>query len=181
MNRAARLSLISFATAALLSTQALAASDVAVDDFVKRVNAAISSGDAQGACRKLVGQIFDLDAMAPNTSAGAWTKMSAAQKAAYRAALSRQATGDCVSRASDFVGQTLDLVGARSGEGGDRFIATKGKGRTLIWQVRGTDRLRAVDISANGRSLVVKARNDAKAILQRTGGDLQALIASVGD
>ena len=87
---------------------------------------------------------------------------------------------DCVSRSRDFAGQAMELVGVRTGEGGDRFVAVKGKGRTAIWQVRGKSRLRAVDVSVSGRSLVVAAQKDAKRILQNSGGDLQALIDSVG-
>jgi ABC-type transporter MlaC component len=162
-----------------------AASDGAVDDFVARVNATVGSlkpGDAAGAraaCTRLVEQAFDIDAMAPVTSAGAWPRMNAAQKKAYRAGLARRAVRDCASRSRDFAGQTMQLVGVRTGEGGDRFIAVKGKSRTAIWQVRGAGRLRAVDVSVSGRSLVVAAQKDAKRVLQNSGGDLQALIDSV--
>ena len=64
-----------------------------VDDFVGRINATVGSlkpGDAAGArsaCARLVDQAFDIDAMAPATSAGAWQRMSAAQKTAYRSGL----------------------------------------------------------------------------------------------
>lgn len=161
------------------------AGDGGVDDFVGRVNATIGSlkaGDAAGAraaCAKLVGQIFDIDAMAPATSAGAWQRMGTAQKAAYRKGLVRRIEGDCESRSRDFAGQAMDLVGVRQGEGGDRFVAVKSNGKTVIWQVRGSGSLRAVDVSANGRSLVIAAQRDAKVVLKNSGGDLQALINSV--
>jgi ABC-type transporter MlaC component len=164
---------------------AKAASDPAVDDFVARVNAtvgALKPGDTAGAraaCTRLVEQAFDIDAMAPVTSAGAWQRMTAAQKKAYRSGLARRAARDCATRSRDFAGQTMQLVGVRTGEGGDRFIAVKGKSRTAIWQVRGSARLRAVDVSVAGRSLVVAAQKDAKRVLQNSGGDLQALIDSV--
>ena len=162
------------------------AGDWAVDDFVGRVNATVGSlepGDAAGAraaCARLVDQAFDIDAMAPAASAGAWPRMSAAQKTAYRNGLAQRIASDCVPRSLDFAGQAMELVGVRQGEGGDRFVAVRAKGKTVIWQVRGSSRLRAIDVSANGRSLVIAAQRDAKAILKNSGGDLQALINSVG-
>lgn len=180
-----------FLTAAALAWAlglvAPAAADAAVDNFVGRVNATIGSlavGDRAGArtaCTRLVSQAFDLDGMAPVTSAGTWAKMSATQKKAYRTALSRRAAGDCAERSHDFAGQTMALVGVREAEGGDRYVAVKGaKGRTLIWQVRQSGgRLRAVDISVNGRSLALNAKKDAEAVLKKNGGDIDALIRAV--
>lgn len=179
-----------------LSTLALtgnASADAAVDEFVNRVNATIGSvkpNDAAGAraaCSRLVQQAFNLDAMAPVTSAGTWTKMSAEQKKDYRKGLAARASGDCSERRKEFAGQSMELVGVRNGKSGDRFVAVRGvkqgggTGRTLIWQVRAEGgRLRAVDLSVNGRSLALAAQRDAKAVLQKSGGDLQALIRSVG-
>jgi ABC-type transporter MlaC component len=178
---------LAFVAAAGFSAAAAATSDRAVDDFIRRLNATVGSlkpGDtaaARSACARLVDQAFDIDAMAPATSAGAWQRMNAAQKAAYRNGLTKRVARDCVSRSRDVAGQTMELVGVRLGEGGDRFVAVKAEGKTVIWQVRGSARLRAVDVSANGRSLVIAAQRDAKAILKNSGGDLQALIKSVAD
>lgn len=163
-----------------------AAADAAVDAFVGQINATIGSispGDPAGAssaCTRLIRQSFDLDAMAPTASAGTWKRMNSAQRSAYRSGLARQAARDCASRSGEFAGQKMQFVGVRTGDGGDRFIAVKAKGRTLIWRVRGSGRLRAIDLTVNGRSMVNAAQREAKAILQRSGGDLQALIKSVG-
>lgn len=178
----------------LLGHAGPAAAEPAVDDFVARLEATIGSvtpGDAAGAraaCARLVRQVFDLEAMAPVTSAGTWAKMSAVQKEAYRDGLAGRAARDCASRRNEFAGQPLRLAGVRDGKGGDRYIAVRavreeGSGRTLIWQVRGdaAGRLRAVDLTVNGRSLALAAQRDAKAVLQNGGGDLQALIRSLGD
>lgn len=175
-----------------VSTSVASAAEPAIDDFVGRVNATIGSlkaGDTGGvatACARLVDRAFNLDAMAPVTSAGAWSRMSQAQKAAYRAVLSRRAVSDCRDHSGDFAGKTMRLVGVRQGDGGDRFVAVKaakadGSGRILIWRVRpdGNGRLRAVDVSVNGRSLSAQAAGEAKRILQNSGGDPQALIDAV--
>jgi ABC-type transporter MlaC component len=178
---------------AVLSLAGPAQSDAAVDEFVGRVNATIGSvkpNDASGAraaCSRLVQQAFNLDAMAPVTSAGTWAKMNAAQKKSYREGLAERAADDCGDRRKEFAGQSMKLVGVREGKSGDLFVAVRamkqgGNGRTLIWQVRadGGGRLRAIDLSVNGRSLALSAQRDAKAVLQKSGGDLQALIRSVG-
>ncbi len=186
LSRTLRLILVVL-TAAVASGAARASDNPAVDDFVGRINATIGSlksGDTAGAraaCRRLVEQAFDIDAMAPMTSAGAWQRMNKAQKAIYRDGVAGKAERDCASHSRDYAGQAMQLVGVRQGDGGDLFVAVKGKRQTLIWQVRGGARLRAVDVSVNGRSLVIGAQRQAKAILQKSGDNLQALIDSVAD
>lgn len=177
----------------LLMAAALAASatvparaDSAVDAFVAQINQTVGglkAGDkagARAACGKLVRQTFDLGAMAPLAAGTAWSRMSASQKSAYRSGLERRAISDCVARRDEIAGQTLQLAGVRTGDGGDRFVAVRGNGRTLIWRVRGGGRLRAIDVSVNGRSLLSAAQRDAKAALQSSGGDLEAVVKSVG-
>lgn len=179
-------SLIVTMAIALSATPLQAASgNQAVDDFVARLNGAIGGlkvGDraaAAAACATLVERVFDIDAVAPATAPEAWKRMSASQRAAYSAGIASKAADDCAERSREFAGQALEFVGVRQGEGGDLLVATKGRSRTLIWRVRGSARLRAIDVSANGRSMVVAAQRNAQAVLQRTGGDLQALIESV--
>ena len=123
--------------------------DGAVAAFVDRINATVGPvkpGDRKAiraACATLVGQAFDIDAMAPDIVAEAWERMDAGQRAAYARGLARRAAADCASHGSEIAGNAVELVGVRAGEGGDRLIAvrqSKGRGRTVIWRVRAVGR-----------------------------------------
>jgi ABC-type transporter MlaC component len=165
--------------------------DSAVAAFVDRINATVAPvkpGDRRAiraACAALVAHAFDIDAMAPAITDEAWNRMNGVQRAAYARGLARRAAADCVSHGKEVAGNTVEIVGVRDGENGDRLVAvkqSKGRGRTVIWRVRaGSDgMLRAVDMTVDGRSLAASARRDAKDVLKRTDGNLIALIRSVG-
>jgi ABC-type transporter MlaC component len=172
------------------SAQAPAAeSDVAA--FVQRINKVIGSvepGDRAAirtACQTLVAQSFDIEAMAPSITDEAWQRMNADQRQAYAAGLARRAASDCVAHGREIAGNTVVLVGVRNGESGDLLIAVRqsgGNGRTVIWQVRsdGRGRLRAVDMTVDGRSLAASARRDARNVLEKSDGNVIALVRSVG-
>lgn len=179
--------------AALIVTFACAgdaAADSASDAFVARINKVLATakpGDSESSrsmCSNLADAAFDLGAMAPAASKGAWPKFNASQRAAFRAALERRIASDCRSRSRDIAGKTMAVVGERQGEGGDRFIAVRAKdggGRQLIWRVHvGSSGLRAVDVTVDGKSLAITIEKDAKALLQKAGGDLQQFVKLMG-
>ena len=166
-----------------------AAGDVTA--FVQRINtvvAAVKPGDRQAiraACATLVDQAFDIDAMAPDITDEAWKRMNADQRRAYARGLTRRATSDCASHGSEIAGNTVELIGVRDGESGDRLVAvrqSKGRGRTVVWRVRAGANgvLKAVDMTVDGHSLAASARRDAKNVLEKTDGNVLALIRSVG-
>ena len=165
--------------------------DGAVDDFVRQINAVVASvqpGDRvaiRAACGRLVAQSFDIAAMAPEVAGDAWQRMNAEQRQAYRRGLAGKAASECVSHGNEMAGNTLDLIGVRGGDSGDRIVAVRqsqGRGRTVIWRVRARSggTLKAVDMTVDGRSLAASARREARDVLDRTGGDVAALVRSVG-
>jgi ABC-type transporter MlaC component len=175
-----------------LSSPALAVeADGATTAFVDRINAVIAPvepGDREAirAARViLITQDFDINAMAPSIAEEVWPRMSSEQRAAYMRGLTKRAVSDCASHGSEIAGNTVEIVGVRIGESGNRLVAvkqSKGRGRTVIWQVHSSagGMLKAVDMTVDGRSLAASARRDAKEVLKRTDGDVAALIRSVG-
>ena len=176
----------------LASATALAASaDDAVAAFVARINAAVAPikpGDRSAirkACAALVAEAFDFQTMGAMIAGEVWGRMNQQQRSAYVDGLSRRAVSDCASHGNEMAGNLLVLVGTRPGPDGDSMVAvkqSKGRGRTIIWQVRADagGALRAVDMTVDGKSLATDARRDAKAVLKKTGGDVTALVRSVG-
>jgi ABC-type transporter MlaC component len=177
--------------AMLCACGAGAAANPAVDAFVDRINAttgAASPGDKSGiraACEALVTQAFDFDALAPAASYDSYKRMNQTQKAAYRGALVDSAVDDCAKRGRDVAGKKVGVIGIRDGKGGEFQLAVQaasGQGRVAIWKVKpdGSGKLRALDITVDGRSMVAFARNQARQILADTDGNLNALIRAVG-
>ena len=101
-----------------------------------------------------------------------------------RSGLARRAASDCASHGSEIAGNTVELIGVRTATAATGLIAvrqSKGKGRTVIWQVRRIGGvLKAVDMTVDGRSLAASARRDARNVLKKTDGNVIALIRSVG-
>lgn len=160
-----------------------------VSAFVRRINAVVApvkAGDRQAiraACATLVEQAFDIDAMARAIADEAWKRMSADQRRAYERGLARRAASDCAAHGSEMAGNTVELIGVREGESGDRLVAvrqSKGRGRTVVWRVRGNGTLKAVDMTVDGHSLAGEARRDARNVLEKSDGNVIALIRSVG-
>jgi ABC-type transporter MlaC component len=165
--------------------------DAAVDNFVRQINAVVASvgpGDRaaiRSACSRLVALSFDVGAMAPEITGEAWRRMNAEQRQAYQRGLAGKAVSECAAHGNEMAGNPLDLIGVRSGDSGDRMVAVRqsqGRGRMVIWRVRARTggALKAVDMTVDGRSLAASARREAKDVLDRTGGDVAALVRSVG-
>lgn len=176
--------------AVLAAFSGTARADPASDAFVAKVNAVMgkispgNAGELRSACAALVGSSFDVGAMAPTVSAGTWAKLNAKQRATLRVALERRIAGDCRARGRDIAGKTMEVVGERGGDSGDRLIAVRaadGRGRQLIWRLRaGSGGLRAVDVTVDGKSLAVTVEKDARVLLQKAGGDLQQFVKLMG-
>jgi ABC-type transporter MlaC component len=181
---------LAMAVAVAISAAPALAAETGVSDFVNRINAVIAPvkpGDRQAiraACTTLVSQAFDIAAMAPEAADAAWQRMNEEQRQAFMRGLTRRAVSECASHGSEMAGNTVDLIGVRTGDSGDRIVAvrqSKGRARTVVWQLRqGAGALKAVDMTIDGRSLAASARRDAKNVLDRTDGNVIALIRSVG-
>jgi ABC-type transporter MlaC component len=179
------------ATAIAAATSAAYAADPATLAFVDRINQtveAINPSDRsaiRAGCASLIERTFDLESMAKSITGEAWTRMSAKHRAAYVHGLAKRATGDCTKSGREIAGNLVELVGVRAAPDGDSNVAvrqSRGKQRTVIWRVRSGSggELKAVDMTVDGRSLATVARRDAKAILDSSGGDVTALVRSVG-
>jgi ABC-type transporter MlaC component len=174
-----------------VATSAASAADPATLAFVDRINQsveAINPSDRsaiRAGCATLIARTFDLESMAKSITGEAWTRMSAKHRAAYIQGLAKRATGDCTKSGREIAGNLVELVGVRAAPDGDSNVAvrqSRGKQRTVIWRVRSGSggELKAVDMTVDGRSLATLARRDAKAILDSSGGDVTALVRSVG-
>jgi len=192
--RSARLSAV--AVAVLLAIAAgspvRAGIEPAVGDFLHRVDRAVLSlagktgAGAQAACLNLVRSLLDLDTVARRAGGETWNRMTKAQRAKFVGAVGRRSARECVVQNRNNSGAPVAFVGLRSATGGDRLLATRvdqknGAYRIVVWRLKaGAAPLQAIDLLVDGRSTALTLRDEVKAILDRTNGDIDALIATLG-
>jgi ABC-type transporter MlaC component len=161
--------------------------------FLSRLNAAIGALNGQTgaraleACAGLVASLLDVDAIAPVGAGRSWEEMSVRQRALYRSALAARLARDCVSENKDNAGQPASLVGERRADNGDLLVATRveqagAAGHTIIWRFRAASerQSRAIDLQVDGRSTALAFRDEAEQAFERSGGDVEAVIRSLG-
>ena len=168
----------------------LAQDDPAVRDFIARVNRAVyslagkSGTAAETACHGLLRSLLEVDSIAQRAAAGVWERMSGAQKARYLLATEGRMAHECVLQNRNNSGAPVVFVGLRSASGGDWLLATRvdqknSVARTVVWRL-GKGGARARDLLVDGRSTLLTLRQEVSDTLDRTNGDLDALIQTLG-
>jgi hypothetical protein len=175
--------------AALLVVAAAAETDPRVAEFLASINKSITelSGRAQpqasSICGRLVASAINMDAVTDSALGHIPDRrLTVEQRAAYRAAAQRWAVRDCLRRNQDNGGNPLEFLGVRSGERGERLLATRSSepAHTVIWRLSGSGPLRAVDIVVDGRSMSLALRDETKALIDRNNGDIDLATAMLG-
>jgi ABC-type transporter MlaC component len=174
----------------LLASGATAAAQTEprADQFMAFVNRSLtelatrSGYDAAVVCRRMTAQLVDIDAVATNALGDVSTRMSPRQRADYRAAAVRWAIRDCVRMNADNSGRPLTFAGLRRAQSGGLLLATRSDQppHMLVWSLRGADRLRAVDLVIDGRSMTLALREEMTSLLNRNDNNIDAAIAALG-
>jgi hypothetical protein len=169
----------------------LAQDDPAVRDFIERVNRAVyslagkSGAAAETACHGFLRSLLDVDSIGKRAAADAWDRMSGAQKARYLRATEGRMAHECALQNRNNIGAPVVFVGLRPGSGGDWLLATRvdqkdSVARTVVWRLgKGSAPIRARDLLVDGRSTVLTLRQEVSDTLDRTNGDLDALIQTL--
>jgi hypothetical protein len=174
--------------AVLFSRAAEAQTDPQVAEFLASVNRSITELVAQAGsqasltCSRIVASDINMDAVIQSALSNMWGRLSLQQRAAFRAAAQRWAVRDCLRRNQDNGGNPLEFLGVRHGEAGERLLATRSSqpAHTVIWRLRGSGRIRAVDIVIDGRSMILSLRDETKALLDRNDGDFDMATSALG-
>lgn len=174
-----------------MATAAFAA--ISPELFVQRVDArfdlvrAASVGGREGACRSLVSDLFDADAVAEGTGGPIWKSLSASAKTALRAAVRGRLAAECVGVAERRKTGPGVVRRVREIEGGIRLtVQFPGEGgadgTVFAWTLRtgGVLGFTARDLSVDGRGLVSTLRADLEAALAVHEGNVTAAIADLG-
>ena len=172
----------------------IALAEPSIERFVVQLHAAFravgenAAGDenmAHRGCEALVDGYFDVIVMGRAALAERWDRYGGKERQSYLNAFNRRVMSDCVARARAYRGEAVSLLGVR-GTGDDRLVVTRSAaegaaGANIIWRLRrgGPREWRVIDVQAEGRSLVATAQAEFAAVLDRSDGDIEALVAFI--
>lgn len=132
---------------------------------------------------KLLNKNFDLDAIGKFTIGRYWKQMTPAQQSEYLKLFNDMVVRSYSKRFSDYQGEVVKVTGAREGAKGEAFVESAienpngGDPVKVSWRVRQKgDSMKVIDVVVSGVSMSVTQRSDFASVIQRGGGDVEALL-----
>jgi phospholipid transport system substrate-binding protein len=142
----------------------------------------MSDDGRKGEFRKLLNKNFDLNTIARFTLGRNWKSLSDAQRKEYLSSFKRMIVEVYSRRFSDYQGQKLEVRGSRPEGTSDVLVKTaivppSGPEVAVDWRVRkSSGEYKVVDVIVEGVSMAVTQRADFSSVIQRGGGDVNALL-----
>ncbi|MEZ5813894.1 MAG: ABC transporter substrate-binding protein [Alphaproteobacteria bacterium] len=146
-------------------------------------DATISADKQKAAFRKLLNNNFDMDMIARFSLGRHWRSASQAQRDEYMKLFKVMIVDVYSARFSDYEGQEIEVTGSR--KEGERDILVhsllsqkSGPDVQVDWRVRqSSGRYKVIDVIVEGVSMAVTQRSDFSSVVQRGGGNMEALLA----
>ena len=137
--------------------------------------------------KTLLNRNFDLNTIARFSLGRHWRTASKPQRDEYLKLFKNMIVDVYSQRFSDYQGQTLNVTGSR--KEGERDILVHSTleqdGQPDVdidWRVRKRDgRFKVVDVIVEGVSMALTQRSDFSSVVQRGGGNMEALLAHLRD
>lgn len=133
--------------------------------------------------RRLLEDNFDMETIGRFTLGRYWKTATPQQQAEYQRLFKKRVVEMYSQRFGDYKGQKFETRGARPDGDNDSIVTSyivpsDGTPEVLVeWRVRQQGgRYRVVDVIVEGVSQSVTQRSDFSAVIQKGGGDLQALL-----
>lgn len=143
----------------------------------------ITTEKQKAAFRKLLNRNFDLNTIARFSLGRHWRTANKAQRDEYVALFKDMIIDVYSQRFSDYQGQVLTVTGSRKEGERDVLVHSlleqeSGPDVKIDWRVRERDGgYRVVDVIVEGVSMALTQRSDFSSVVQRGGGDMEALLA----
>jgi len=145
-------------------------------------NKEITAEKQRAEFKKLLNNNFDMKTLARFSLGRYWRTATKAQRDEYMALFKRMIVGVYSARFSDYNGQQIEVVGSR--KEGERDILVhsllnqnSGPDVKVDWRIRNRDgRYKVVDVIVEGVSMAMTQRSDFSSVVQRGGGDMEALL-----
>lgn len=145
-------------------------------------NDTLSKSKQKFAFRALLNKNFDLNTIARFSLGRHWRSATKTQRDEYLRLFKRMIVDVYSNRFNEYQGQNIEVLGSR--QEGERDILVQSK----LWQVNGPDikidwrvrqrdgRYRIIDIIVEGVSMALTQRSDFSSVVQRGGGNIEALL-----
>jgi len=189
-------SLLSFLVVALMAMPAVAGKAPApaarfIDGLGQQALSSLTARDLPRATREkrvreLLRTNFDVPTIAKFAMGTYWRQMSESQRGEYMNLFEEMVVQTYTTRFEDYSGQTMEVDPATvSGGHGDALVKSKilqkdGPPVNLEWRVSSkTGGMKVIDVVVEGVSMSVTQRSEFSAVIQRGGGKIDALLASL--
>lgn len=149
----------------------------------------VTEEEAREAFRALLVKAFDMNAIARFTLGRYWRQADKKQQEEFRQVLEQLIVATYANRLREYQGKGFDITGAQEVSKKDTAVnmliypgGKKDQAVDLVWRVREIDgQLKIIDLSVEGVSMSITHRNDFSSVIQRNGGQVQALIDSLNE
>ena len=144
------------------------------------------SGEKQkSAFRKLLNANFDMNTIARFSLGRYWRTASPAQRDEYMNLFKNMIIEVYSARFKDYEGQKIEVVGSRQENEKDILVHSllkqpSGPDVKVDWRVRHkSGKYQVVDVIVEGVSMALTQRSDFASVIQRGGGEVEALLANL--
>ena len=145
----------------------------------------ISRETREARVRKILRNNFDIQTIGRFAMGTYWREATKLQRKEYMALFEDMIVKTYTTRFEDYSGQQLKITGDTPSGNRDflifsQIIQKDGPPVNLEWRVRKkNDKLKIIDVVVEGISMSITQRSDFSSVIQRGGGNIEALLTSL--
>lgn len=141
----------------------------------------LSRTEREKRVRNILRTYFDVNAIGKFALGPYWREATEKERKEYLSLFENMIVQTYTTRFEEYSGQTLEVSSAVESGGGHTLVSSKvvqkdGPPIALEWRVRGN---KVLDVVVEGVSMSVTQRSEFSAIIQRGGGTVESLLASL--
>ena len=146
-------------------------------------DSSISTEKQKAAFRKLLNKNFDMNTIARFSLGRHWRTASKPQRDEYLKLFKAMIIDVYSERFKDYEGQVINVKGSRKEGAKDILVLStlqqdSGPDVKVDWRVRNRNgQYKVIDVIVEGVSMALTQRSDFSSVVQRGGGDMEALLA----
>jgi len=146
-------------------------------------NDKLSASQKKTSFRKLLNRNFDMDTISRFALGRNWRTATPAQRKEYQRLVNDMIVDVYSTRFNDYQGQSFEVKSSKPTGKSDYLVSTlivpdQGQKVKVDWRVRDKNgRLKIIDVIVEGVSMTLTQRSEFASVVQRGGGNVDALIA----
>lgn len=157
------------------------------DDAIRKLTGnGIAPEQRKTRFRELLNENFDIPTIAKFALGRYWRRATKDERAEYLKLFEDMIVNTYSQRFEEYSGYELRVEGSVMGSNDDIFVRTvvespdNGNPVSVDWRVRNRDgKMKIIDVIIEQVSMGVTQRSDFSSVIQRGGGDIEALLASM--